>query len=81
MEMIGSALGLTTTILKYIQDSRGYEIKKDIESLMEQINEQETLEGHLRDDGKLNDLYDALSIKLQLFSTFLSSQDIRKTDD
>ena len=81
LELISSALGLTETILKYIQDGRGYELKKDIQNLMEAISEQENLEGHLRDDGMLNDLHDALSRKLLDFSTFLGGQDIQQKND
>jgi len=80
LSLIGSALGLTGTILKYIKDSRGWEIKKDIENLLEKINVQENIQGDLRDDQGLAELYDALNIKLRVFSSFLSTKSIREED-
>ena len=80
LSLIGSALGLTGEILKYIKDSRGWEVKKDIEKLLEDINVQENIQGDLRDDQGLAELYDALDIKLRLFSSFLSAQSVREED-
>ena len=49
-------------ILKFIEDNRGWEIKKDIENLLEEITLEEKVSGHLRDDQKLDELKDALTI-------------------
>ena len=76
LSLIGSALGLTGEILKYIKDSRGWEVKKDIEKLLEEINAQEKVTGHLRDDQKLDELRDALTIKVSMFSSYLAGSKI-----
>jgi len=75
--LIGSALELTGQILQFVSDNRGWKIKKEIETLLEEINVQETLEGDLRDDQALDELRDALNIKLRLFSSFLAGQDFQ----
>ena len=76
LDLIGSALGLTSQILKFIEDSRGWNIKKDIEDLLEEINAQEKVTGHLRDDQKLDELRDALTIKVSMFSSYLAGSKI-----
>ena len=55
LNLISTAVGLTGTILKFISDNRGYKIKKEIEDLIVEITAIEKVEGHLRDDQKLDD--------------------------
>ncbi len=79
LDLINSTLELTGTVLNFISDSRGWAIKKEVEDLLEKINEQEKMESHLRDNQMLDDLYDAVDLKLRLFSSYLKAQDIQGT--
>lgn len=76
LDLIGSALKLTGNILTFIQDSRGWKIQKKVENLIEEIRDEEKKPGHLKDDGRLDDLHDELRDTVQLFSSYLNSQEI-----
>jgi len=73
LNLISTAVGLTGTILDFIKDNRGYKIKKDIEDLIVEIIKIEKVEGHLRDDQKLDELKDTLTLKVSMFDSYLSS--------
>ena len=77
LDLINSTLELTGTVLNFISDSRGWAIKKEVEDLLEKINEQEKMESHLRDNQMLDDLYDAVDLKLRLFSSYLKAQGVQ----
>ena len=81
IDLISTTLNLTGQILKFIEDNRGWAIKKEIEDILEEIHEQETIETHLRDNQLLDNLHDRLNLKLGLFGTYLSTQTIQQKND
>ena len=81
INLIGSALSLTGQILKFVEDNRGWKIKKEIEDLLEEINEQEKMETHLQDNQLMDELHDTLTLKLSLFSSYLGTQTIQRKDN
>jgi len=78
IDLISTTLNLTGQILKFIEDNRGWKIKKEIEDILGEINELETMETHLRDSQLLDNLHDRLNLKLGLFSSYLGTQVVQQ---
>jgi len=73
LELISQAVGLTDTVLRFIDKNRDYRLKKKVEDLITEIREEENKLPEHRDDQKIVDLHDILIVKLRLFQQHLLS--------
>ena len=81
IELVVQALKLTGNVLSFVQDSRGWKMKKEIEDLLEDIRIQENTIGPLRDDQFLDEHRDIITAKLELFNSYISSEDFQSKDN
>ncbi len=81
IELVVQALKLTGNVLNFVQDSRAWKMKNEIEDLLEDIRKQEQTIGPLRDDQFLDEHRDILTTKLELFNRYLQSPDFQSKND
>jgi len=67
LELISQAIGLTDTVLRYIDKNRDFKLKEEVEDLITEIREEDNKLPEHRDDQKIVDLQDELMVKMKIF--------------
>ena len=78
LELISQAVGLTDTVLRYIDKNRDHNLKKKVYKLIGKINEEETKLPEDRDDQLLVSYYDELTILVSVFQHIIANVQITK---
>jgi len=74
----GNALGLISTILKFIKDNRLFRKKKEFEELLAEIRELEEKADEETDDNLLHHKRNELNILLSVWAAEISSGKLEK---